>query len=972
MSWRLLGVSVLFLGSAVWGGPRAADAAEAADEFKVKREEVFEFAEPPRAARSGDQVTVSFAVTGFCDAAVAVANAQGRIIRHLACGVLGANAPEPFRKGSREQSLVWDGKDDQGNYVDDKDGCTVRVSLGLKPAFEKNLFWEPKRRHGREAPLFQAAPEGVYVYDGGNGIDFVKLYGHDGSYLRTLYPFPADKIEGVKGIPRASYPQDGLTLPVKSTFLQQTLLTCGNLYGYDYPKKYAISAEQADGNCHYGMYGNAASVVAVSGGRIALGKTYLFRFATDGTSGGMAAEGPSLALPAKGLGWETHGKMVAVAPRSAALSPDGKTLYLTGYNFCHYGHATRDIVTSGKWQTFNCVLKMALDGDEPAKLFAGSLEADKFGTDNQSFKVPASVAVDKQGRVYVADYMNDRVQVFSPEGAHLKTIAAPRPSVVSIDGKTQDIYVFSSVVHNIFLVASQEKIAHQLTVFGPFDNPRKKSSCPLPQDYWTGSTSYLYSGFGFPLSAAVDGYTDPPTIWLANEWPRENVMNRGRIRHFNLELFTLEGGQLKRKRSFADDVEKSVKRATPARYARPRLYANPRNGRVYVGEGEAFDWKSFKTLIELDPETGKIRFVDIPFDAEDMCFDHNGWAYLRSISAVARYDPETWREIPWDYGESRKGLCTSSSSDRRQADVISGLVLPANGGWHHGGLFVSLKGSLVVACGLNVQPPKERYETGEVTEQGAPFTPRIYPGRTVEGRGGAPLIHIWDQHGKLVATDVVPGIGGNTYGLGLDPDNAVYMMLNSTRMLGDKPYLNRLSGTLMKVLPGKVKILCGSKNALIPLPEPDRPKRPLDLVGAGQGSSWVQGAEWLYGGVGYDGKNAGVGCACWNARFAFDYFGRSFAPELDRYRVAVLDRNGNLILRIGRYGNADSAGAASRVPLGGDEVGMVHGAYLATDTDRRLFVADSASDRIYSVRLGYHATGKVPLKGVPDQGGTKR
>jgi nucleoside permease NupC len=88
--------------------------------------------------------------------------------------------------------------------------------------------------------------------------------------------------------------------------------------------------------------------------------------------------------------------------------------------------------------------------------------------------------------------------------------------------------------------------------------------------------------------------------------------------------------------------------------------------------------------------------------------------------------------------------------------------------------------------------------------------------------------------------------------------------------------------------------------------------------------------------------------------------------------VAVLDRAGNLILRIGRYGNADSAGAASRVPLGGDEVGMVHGAYLATITDRRLFVADSASDRIYSVKLGYHATERVALKGVPDAGKAAR
>ena len=33
--------------------------------------------------------------------------------------------------------------------------------------------------------------------------------------------------------------------------------------------------------------------------------------------------------------------------------------------------------------------------------------------------------------------------------------------------------------------------------------------------------------------------------------------------------------------------------------------------------------------------------------------------------------------------------------------------------------------------------------------------------------------------------------------------------------------------------------------------------------------------------------------------------------------------------------------------------------YLATQTDRRVFVADPGNDRIISVKLGYHATEKV-------------
>jgi hypothetical protein len=82
------------------------------DEFRVDRAAVFEFKEKPTLRLDGDRATIRFETKGFCDAAVAIENTQGRVIRHLACGVLGANAPEPFQKGSLQQTLVWDGKDD--------------------------------------------------------------------------------------------------------------------------------------------------------------------------------------------------------------------------------------------------------------------------------------------------------------------------------------------------------------------------------------------------------------------------------------------------------------------------------------------------------------------------------------------------------------------------------------------------------------------------------------------------------------------------------------------------------------------------------------------------------------------------------------------------------------------------------------------------------------------------------------------
>ena len=127
---------------AVWGlAPvHSARSAQIPDEFRVKREAVFEFAHKPVVTRQGDRVTIAFETKGLCDVTVAIEEAgtgagPARIVRHLASGVLGPNAPEPFQKNARAQVIVWDGKNDKGDYVEDKDACTVRVSLGLKPRF---------------------------------------------------------------------------------------------------------------------------------------------------------------------------------------------------------------------------------------------------------------------------------------------------------------------------------------------------------------------------------------------------------------------------------------------------------------------------------------------------------------------------------------------------------------------------------------------------------------------------------------------------------------------------------------------------------------------------------------------------------------------------------------------------------------------------------------------------------------------
>src|SRR5262245_43739032 len=85
---------------------------------------------------------IEFAASGPTDCAGSILDAQGRTVRHLVAGVLGPNAPEPFRKNSMAQSLLWDGKDDLGRPATGGP-FTAHVALGLKPTFGKFIGHNP-------------------------------------------------------------------------------------------------------------------------------------------------------------------------------------------------------------------------------------------------------------------------------------------------------------------------------------------------------------------------------------------------------------------------------------------------------------------------------------------------------------------------------------------------------------------------------------------------------------------------------------------------------------------------------------------------------------------------------------------------------------------------------------------------------------------------------------------------------------
>ncbi|MDD4891583.1 MAG: hypothetical protein PHU85_16815 [Phycisphaerae bacterium] len=931
-----------------------------AEESRSRRQEVFEFTERPTVTRDGDRVVIGFASKAFCDATVVIEESRDpgrdRIVRHLASGVLGANAPAPFAKDSLKQSIVWDGKDDRGAYVKDLSRVAARVSLGLRPRYERTLHWSAQRRSGNLNSVLAATPEGVYVADSTihGGYVRVMLLDHAGNYVRTVYPFPTSQLDGIPDLIRREMPQTGQKLAQRYGLTQFTFLTTPNeLWGQQWPTGSTGSSPTCTG-------------LAAFGDRVFLLSQRLNAMTSGGGTAGRPLCGPTVFVPVFVPGIHNWpGGIVKVPPRSAAMSPDGKWLYMTGYFW----------LRSWRQGGLNGVYRMSASGEGTPEVFVGNMDyKTKPGAADGQFDVAASVDVDAKGRVYVADYGNDRIQVFDDAGRHLKSIAHQRPALVKVSPKTGEMYVFSWTVPWRMTedknTPKTSKPTGTMSRLGPLEDPKVRASYPLDVEI------PLYDGPA--CMATVDFWADGgPVIWLSHmatdaSWIDPNWTKTG------TRLLVEKDGRLEVRRDFVKDALRDMAFTEPAGKTRLKVYANPVDGALFIGYGDrnAGVSKAFYRVTRVDPNTGRSEVLQTPFDTEDLAFDTQGFIYLRTENAIARYDPATWREVPFDYGIERKGVGFGHEVGQggKAGNVVSVIDMPsvkAGGYWHMGGFAISAKGLIAVTCynafrrelidAMENPKAKDAYKSNIVK-----YNPKLFPGRNAEW-----AVHVFDQHGKMVYADAIPG-SVQLAGLGIDSNDDLYVQMLGPRAYDGKPYFNDISCTLFKAKPKVTRVL-STAGAPVPMDAEARPKRPPDVIGGPCGNGWIEGAEWICGGLGaaskYLGREGG-GCWCDQTQMALDFLGRSFVPEPDTYSIPVFDAAGNVILRIGRYGNVDdgmplvrSGDLANARPLGGDETALFVPRFIAVHTDRRLYISDMGNFRVLSVKLEYHAEEKVALGG---------
>jgi hypothetical protein len=125
----------------------------------------------------------------------------------------------------------------------------------------------------------------------------------------------------------------------------------------------------------------------------------------------------------------------------------------------------------------------------------------------------------------------------------------------------------------------------------------------------------------------------------------------------------------------------------------------------------------------------------------------------------------------------------------------------------------------------------------------------------------------------------------------------------------------------------------------------------------------VKGAKWMFFGASnvpsWRTKGTPDVCLCESPRFDVDGFGRSFFPDAARFRVGVIDTAGNAITWFGGYGNQDSAGPNSAVPVPEIPLYWPHAVAVG---DEAAYVGDRLNRRVVRIKLDYaaEATCAVP------------
>jgi hypothetical protein len=387
--------------------------------------QALEFSSPPKATKDG----VTFTLSKAADVEVAVLDAKGAVVRHLAAGVLGGkNPPPPPLQPGLEQKIAWDGRNDAGAEATGGP-FKIRVRAGMSVVFGRFLGGSPYTGGVVQMP-YRAPVNGLVVDGEGNLI--VKLmsavgshgnsgmwpwhlrkFDRNGEYVKTILPYgPGTAPDKASGVDLLKTP-DGRYTPQLKTSLYPVFAVLGN----------EIGPRLIDGRILF-IHSEARRLNFLS---------------IDGSN-------RLETIPM----WSDKSKLKCPAwlDIQVALSPDGKTAYYSNVAGTAYdGKKPADI--DAAWPQGRIYRHdLTKPGQDPIPFFDFTLPSGDYWMPSAWDKKTAAAGIDTdaQGNVLVGDLVNQEVVEITPEGKKLSATKVPWPDKVIVSRKTGALYVVSRKV----------------------------------------------------------------------------------------------------------------------------------------------------------------------------------------------------------------------------------------------------------------------------------------------------------------------------------------------------------------------------------------------------------------------------------------------------------------------------------------------------------------------------------------------
>ena len=860
--------------------------------------------EGPMIQREGGKVKITFAVDKYDDVLVRVVDAEGKTVRDLACGVLGDNAPDPFQEASLRQEIVWDGKDAAGKPA--SLGAKIRVAVGLRPQFERFVAFDPTQLLEHICGMEVDKEGRVYVtlFTERRGEPEVRRYSRQGEYLDTVYPPNPNRLDGkLEDVFRYVDRVDGRDVPQRRGGWPFLIYKYHSAYEDD-PTKYPFPLRIAPD-----------------------GQAYIAEIVTghsDLTPAELAALKPVKCriLPVK-LDPFWFLKRMSMGAGAWAVDHKGYA-YLCCTNRAALGELKSISGLKEEKLIGNTVLKLSLETLKPAvdfeyngreelsekRPYIGTFR--KTGEGPEFFQSVNDLTVDRQGNIYVVD--KARIKVYRPNGQFIKMLDR-----FTLDGQQNEL--------------------------GAVQDVRRGS--PDPAD---ASTEGLLQP-GRPSVGTVSRSGDRDTTGGAGKSTKElgavhGVRATRQALYVVARLDPLTGNKRQKRWRAAQLVKFQLAPATEPK----AVWALPLDGLAgLIAVDEAADppivWvaggggpATFSRIVDEGNKPGTVQHIGsirkgILLDPWSLAVDGEGriftFDYGRGCIVRTNDDGSDWREsasvprlIALRIDRKRGRLFQSSFTSLDCSDLdfkkIEDVEFPE--GWRNLGA-VDADGNLYASRSGATSLEKL---TGRIVDRFGP-----------DGLNG--LVDRFGPDGALQKAGQIELFQGLS-GLAMDSHGCLYVMDTcrgqfqyvahdvGRRLLDDWPVWRR----------GGKRILDQSELGY------------LVKFAPGGGKRGTQTELWAHRGA--SPVMSQCRCPVNTNCVAVDEADRVFCTDYQRYHVKVLDTAGNLIARIGSWGNAECRGPNSRYPEPEIAFGWLHSIDAVGDT---LYASDKDLRRIVKVRLDY-------------------